>query len=174
MTTQGPLHTDVNRYRYGDINPVDTKPIDTAVVILKGDLVFRDAADSDKYKSSQSIVGIAGAGPATLAAAQELFHDTFLGPASHRSRVGDVLPIVCGTSGVYEYECASATFNMGDLVGIAVDPVTPANIDRQRVIGVATPNLAIGRVVKDYTANTTTVLVEIMSTLYNGGAQAAA
>lgn len=174
MSTQGPLQTDVNRYRYGDVSPVETTAIDTAVEILKGDLVFKDLADADKYKSSQSIVGIGGAGPATLAAAQELFHDSFLGPSEHRSRVGDTLPIVCSTSGVYEYECASAQFGMGDLVGIAVDAVTPANIDRQRVVAVATPNLAIGRVVKDYTANTLTVLVEVSSTLYKGGPQAAA
>lgn len=174
MSTQGPLHTDVNRYRYGDIKPVDTKAIDTAVIILKGDLVYRDALDADKYKSSQSILDIGGAGPATLAAAQELFHDTFLGPAEHRSLAGEVLPIVAGTAGVYEYECEAATFNLGDLVGIALDPVVPANIDRQRVVAVATPNLAIGRVVKDYPANTDTVLVEVLSSLYAGGPQAIA
>lgn len=174
MSTQGPLQTDVNRYRYGDVQPIETTPIDTAVTILKGDLVFKDLADANKYKSSQSIIDIGGAGPATLAAAQELFHDTFLGPAEHRSLEGEVLPIVCSAAGVYEYECEAAQFAMGDLVGIALDPADPTAIDRQRVVSVATPNLAIGRVVKDYTADTLTVYVQIVSTLYKGGPQAAA
>jgi hypothetical protein len=155
---------DQMRWRYGDTNPVITKPIASATVIEIGDLVEM-APNGDVAPAS------AHAWNTNLATTQDEFQDTFLGVATQRSRVGDVDPIRVATSGVFEFDCASATFELGTLVGPAKQ--TGNALESQKVVALSTgnENKAIGRVAKRYGASTTRVLVEIFSTIMRGGPQ---
>lgn len=156
--------SDNMRWRHGEQNPVMTKAIDTATVIEIGDLVQASSgtvipADDHTWNTD-------------TATTQEEFHDLFLGVAQQRSRSGDTAPIRVATSGVFEFTCAAATFEIGALVGPA--KASGNALEPQKVVAVATPNLAIGRVAKRYGSNTTTVLVEIDSVVQRGGPRAAA
>lgn len=149
------------RYRYGDSRPVVSAAVVTDTVIEIGDLVTSTPANAGAVTWDTN-----------LATTQEAFHDVFLGVANQQSRDGDTAAIRVATSGVYEFDCAAATFNLGDLVGPAKQ--SGNLLEPQKVVAVATPNLAIGRVVKKYGSNTTKVLVEIDSTVVRAGPRAMA
>jgi len=149
---------------YGEPNPVVSKEVATATVIEVGDLV---SAAAGVIENAADLTW-----NTNLATTQEDFHDIFLGVACERSRNGDVSALKVNTSGVHEFDCAAATFEIGDLVGPADSG--SSTLMSQKVVAVATANLAIGRVAKRYGSNTTKVLVEIFSTVMHGGAQAMA
>lgn len=153
--------SDNMRWRYGDTKPVESKAVASAVVIEIGDLVESASSGSAVTPADDHTWNT------NLATTQEEFHDRFLGVATQRSRNGDDDPIVVATAGVFEFECAAATFEQGALVGPAKQSGNA--LENQKVVGVASANLAIGRVVKPYTSNTTKVLVEIVSTVVRGG-----
>ncbi len=77
------------------------------------------------------------------------------------------------TTGVFELDCAAATFEVGDLVG-AVENGGGTALEDQKGVGVATPNLAIGRCAKRENPAATSVYVDVVSTVLRGGPQAAA
>lgn len=149
------------RYRYGDAKPVVSPPVVSATVVEIGDLVTNTPAPASAVAWASSIAGT-----------QEAFHDVFLGVAAQRSRNGDTDSVRVNTTGVHEFDCQSATFALGALVGPAKQAGNA--IESQKVVAVATPNLAVGRIAKAYPTATTKVLVEIDSTLMNGGPQAPA
>ncbi len=156
--------SNIMRWRYGETWPV-MLPVDSTTVIEIGDLVYLDTDDA-KPASSQADQG-------TEAANQELFHDKFAGIAMQASRSGDTQPIRVATAGVFEFDCVSATFEVGKLVG--ADENAGGNaLERQVVAPVATANLAIGRCAKRVNPATTRVLVDIVSTVGRGGPQDAA
>lgn len=156
---------DTFRYRYGETNPVQ-QAIDSATVVELGDLIYV-ATGKALPASSQADLG-------TLAQNQEGFHDAFLGVSNARSRAGDTADISVATSGVFEFDCASASFAVGDLVGPAGTGSGGAvGVANQTVVAVATPNLAIGRVARAGTS-VTKVLVAVDSTLMTGGPRAMA
>jgi hypothetical protein len=62
---------------------------------------------------------------------------------------------------VYEADCASATFEIGDLVGVISSGAAAAAISDQSVVAVARKNLAIGFVVARYATATTKVRVQL-------------
>lgn len=66
-------------------------------------------------------------------------------------------------SGVFEFDTASASYNVGDLVGPA--KASGNTLEPQKVAAVANEYLACGRVV-EATSSQTTVLVEIMTKLF--------
>jgi len=154
----------VTRYRYGEPNPV-VAAVDEATVVEISDAV---------YLSSGEVLPASTAAlwDTDTATTQEALHDAFLGIAAQRSRDSDEADLRINTSGRYEFDCDAATFELGDLVGLA--KATGDNLESQKVVAVATENLAIGRIAKQYSSNTTRVLVEVMSTLMTGGAQAPA
>ncbi len=152
---------DVMRWRYGDTSPVSA-PVDSATVIEIGDLVYLETDDA-RPATSQADLG-------TEAQNQEGFHDKFLGVAMQASRNGDTAPIRVATTGVFEFISASATYELGALVGL----VGATTLADQEVKAVATENLAIGRVAKRVNPAGTTVLVDIVSTVMRGGPQAMA
>lgn len=152
---------------HGEATPRMTKAVASASVINIGELVFEDSGASDVPKAAADITWNTNIGTT-----QEDFHDQFKGVAAQRSRSGDTDPIRVNTTGVHIFNCASATFAAGDLVGPAKD--TGNALLSDTVVAVATANLAIGRVTKHYTSNTTRVEVEIVGTLDHGGPQAAA
>lgn len=156
---------DVFRYRYGQDNPVMCA-VDSATVIEIGDLVYLDTDDVKPF-SAQADLG-------TEAQNQEGVHDKFAGVALQRSRAGDTDPIRVATSGVFEFDCASANFEVGGLVGSAgTGSGAAVGVANQTVKTVATENLAVGRVARRGTA-LTSVLVAIESTVMRGGPQAMA
>ena len=153
--------TNTMRWRYGDTSPV-MLPVDSTTVIEIGDLLYLDVDDA-KPASAQADQG-------TKAANQELFHDKFAGVAMQASRNGDTQPIRVATAGVFEFDCVSATFEVGKLIG--VDENTAGTLlEDQITIGVATSNLAIGRCAKRVSPAGTRVLVDIVSTMQRGGPQ---
>lgn len=154
---------NVMRWRYGETSPV-MMPVDEDTTIEIGDLLYLETDDA-RPASDMTPGG-------SLAATQEAFHDNFIGVAMQCSPAGSTDPIRVATSGVFEFDCASATFDVGVLVG-GHDAGT-GDLDDQKVDEVTTPNLAIGRCVKQVAPEGTKVLVDIVSTLLKGGPQAAA
>ncbi|MCH7751221.1 MAG: hypothetical protein IH898_03575 [Planctomycetes bacterium] len=152
------------RWRYGETNPI-MMPVLDGYIIEIGDLVYLDSG------SAKAAAAIADQG--TLVANQEALHDQFLGVAMQASPAASTEPIRVATTGVFEFDCASATFEMGDLLG-AREEATGTELDNQYLVGVATPNLAVGRCTKRVNPAGTKVLVDTVSTVLRGGPQAAA
>lgn len=151
------------KHVYGEPELV-TVAVDSAVVVDKGELVYQatdDARPADALAWSTNLAGT-----------QEAFHDAFLGVAAASSRDGDTDPINVATRGRFEFDCAAATFQLGALVGPADSGSD--TLMTTKVVAVATANLAIGRVAKQYSSNTTRVIVDVVSTVMHGGPQAAA
>src|SRR3972149_4143422 len=97
--------SDKMRWRYGDTNPV-IAAVDADTVIEIGDLVYQETDDA-RPASSQADQG-------TKEANQTLFASKFLGVAMQRSRAGETAPIRVAATGVFEFDCPSGTFEMGD------------------------------------------------------------
>ena len=150
------------RWRYGDTNPV-LLPVESATVIEIGDLIYLDT-DNAKPASVQSDEG-------TAAANQQLFHDTFVGVAMQASPDGETQSIRVATTGVFEFDCASAEIEVGDLLGPTENGAGTALVN-QSVVGVAAVNAALGRCAKRVVPAGTRVLVDIVSCVLRGGPQA--
>ncbi|MGA7700475.1 MAG: hypothetical protein WCB27_12760 [Thermoguttaceae bacterium] len=101
--------SDKMRWRYGDTNPV-VAAVDSGTVIEIGDLVLLNTDDA-RPASMQAVQG-------TKAATQAAFAAIFLGVAMQRSRSGETAPIRVATTGVFEFDCASGTFELGDMVSL--------------------------------------------------------
>ncbi len=148
------------RYLYGDTAPVNATCA-TAQAVSVGDLVAL---------SSNTLVRAADTTWDTdLATTQTDFVALpFLGVAmqTKTANVARVFgngvdnQVVVATAGVFEFDCASATFHQGDLVGPAKD--TGNNILSQKVVGVSALTKAIGVVTEDGTS-VTRVKVRLLS-----------
>jgi len=154
------------RWRYGDTNPV-VLAVASATVIEIGDLVYLDSGTA----KPASILTYGG----SLAATQEAFHDKFAGIAMQQSRAGDTQDIRVATTGVFEFACASATFEVGARIGVD-DNAGGTALLNQQVIGVAAanPELSVGYCAKRVNPAGTTLLVDIVSTVSHAGPQAVA
>ncbi len=152
------------RWRYGDTNPVRL-PVDSATVIEIGDLVYLDTDDA-KPASAQADGG-------SLAANQEALHDNFVGVAMQCSVNGETLPIRIATTGVFEFDCASGTFELGELLG-PVENIAGNVLEDQIVTSVAAANLSIGRCARRVASDDTRVFVDVVSSVMKGGVQVAA
>lgn len=152
------------RWRYGDTRPV-MLPVDSATVIEIGDVVYLDT-DDVKPASSQTDGG-------TLGTNQETLHDNFVGIAMQASGDGDVADLRVATAGVFELDCAAATFEVGDLVGASENAGGTA-LEDQKAVAVAGENLAIGRCAMRESTASTSVYVDIVGTVTHGGVQAKA
>jgi hypothetical protein len=150
---------DKMRWRYGDTNPV-IAAVDEATVIEIGDLVYQEVDDA-RPASSQLDQG-------SEATNQELFVTSFLGVAMQRSRSGETTPVRVATTGVFEFDCPSGTFELGDLVGPDENAAGDALLNQQ-VTQVTEGKLAVGRVTKRQIVAATSVLVDIRSTVMTGG-----
>jgi hypothetical protein len=153
------------RWRYGETNPV-VLPVDSAKVIEIGDLVY---LDTTAKPASALTYG------ASLAATQEAFHDKFAGVAMQQSRNGDTQEIRVATTGVFEYACASATFEVGARVGVDDNAGATALLNQQVIaVNAANPELSIGYCAKRLPSAGTSVLVDVVSTVSHAGPQAVA
>lgn len=153
---------NINRHKAGVTNPV-TAAVDSATVIEIGDNLY---LDTDDVKPASSL-----AAGSSLAATQETFHDSYIGIAAQQSQAGDTDPIRVDTEGDHEFPCDSATFEIGDYIGLAESSAFA--VEDQKVVKVASANLAIGRCSRRGTS-VTKVFVRIFSTVMLGGPQAAA
>jgi hypothetical protein len=87
-----------------------------------------------------------------------------------RSRGGDTAPIRVATTGVFEFDCPSGTFELGDLIGADENSAGIALLN-QTVAKVSASRYAIGRVAKRQPTAGTAVLVDIRSTVMTGGVE---
>ncbi len=131
-----------------------------ATVIEIGDILWQDTSNA------KPAAMLADSG--NLATNQAALVAEFLGVAMARSRAGETTPVRVATSGVFELDCPSETFELGDLMGVASG--TPGcTLLNQQAIKVSASRLAIGRVAKRQPVATTSVLVDIRSTVMTGG-----
>jgi len=151
------------RWRYGDTNPVMI-PVDSATVIEIGDLVYMET-DDVRPASEQADGG-------SETANQQTFHGKFAGVAMQSSPAGLAVPIRVATSGVFDFDCGTATFEVGDLVA-PDENAGGTGLENQTVVGVAAEGQAIGRCAKRVNPAGSRVLVDIVSTVLHGGPQAA-
>lgn len=143
-----------NVQRYRKSGKTLRMPVDSAVVVEIGDMIYMATDDARPAGSFTYVTG-------DLAGTQANFAAKFLGVAQEASPSGDTYEITIAKSGVFEFACASATFEYGDLVG-PDDNATPDALLDQQVIGIGeNGNGAIGRVAKRYGSATTSVLVEL-------------
>ena len=152
--------SDNYRYRYGETNPV-RQTFDTTVAIAIGDLIY--VASNKIYPASHYTWNT------NLATTQQGISAVFLGVAAQRYDGSNVNgygikdgQIRVDTQGIFEFACASASFNVGDLVGIDTDG--SSHLLSQQVVAVGAMNEAIGRVVEDVTSGTS-VKIYIFSPL---------
>jgi hypothetical protein len=148
------------RWRYGDTNPV-LVPVASSTIIEIGDLVM--------LSGGAALPASELADTGTEAGNQEGFHDLFIGVAMQQSRSGDTAPIRVATTGVFEFDCLSASLALGAFIGVDEEG-TGTELTNQVVASVATANLAIGRADKATTSESS-VLVRIVGTVNLGGPQ---
>lgn len=149
------------RYRHGDTNPVQMV-VESATVIEIGDLIYQDATPGEALPADEQ----SDAGSAI--SNQDLFKQSFVGVAAQSSRSGDTEDIRVNTSGVYEYPCASATFDIFDYIGPAENDGADG-LENQKVVEVAVATAAIARVHRSEAVAVTKVLIDIKSTKASGG-----
>lgn len=149
------------RWRYVDTRLV-VAAVDSATVIEIGDLLWQgDSAETPGCKSAY---------PAMLLKASDLqteFAWKFLGVAMQRSRNEETASIHVETTGVFEFDCPSATFELGDLVGAHENTAGDALLNQQ-VARVGDSRLAIGRVAKREPSAVTSVFIDIRSRVMTG------
>lgn len=147
------------RWRYGDPSPV-VAAADANSTIEIGDLVWLDgpvAKPAEKFNP--------GANPSET---RRGFAAKFLGVAMQQNPGGESRPIRVATTGVFEFDCSSSTFELGDWVGVAIQQENGRPLS-QRLGKVASAVEAIGRVAKRSPSPTEKVLVDICSTIMKGG-----
>ena len=156
--------SDKMRWRYGDTNPV-VAAVDAAQIIEIGDLLYQ-VTDDARAASTQGDQG-------TEAANQRLFAKRFLGVAMQMHRSGDTVGIRVATTGIFEFSCPSTAFELGDLIGVCgyEADFDVYSLRNQEVAKVDASRLAIGRVAKREPSPTTSVLVDIRSTIMTGGVE---
>ena len=151
--------SDKMRWRYGDTNPV-VAAVDSATVIEIGDLLYQETDDA-RPASALPDEGSVGAN-------QQVFTGAFLGVAMQRSRAGDTSPVRVATTGVFEFDCPSSTFELGALVGVDQN-AGGDGLSSQQVAAVASASQAIGRVARRVPEAAGSVLIDIRSTVMTGG-----
>lgn len=149
------------RWRYGDTNPV-VLPVDESDGVEIGDLVYLDSGEA-KPASVQEDQGSSSLNAETL-------HDNFVGVAMQASPSGTASSIRIATTGVFEFDCDTATHGLGALLSAASN-VAGTTLFNQKVAPAASIGAAIGRCAKQVSVASTRVLVDIVSTVMRGGPQ---
>lgn len=137
-------------------------PKSGSVAIEQGDLLAYDATNHVAYPASSE------AWVTNLATTQANFADKFVGVAVTAAPSG-TNEVAVATDGVFEYACASATFEAGATVGPADSGAS--SLEDQKVVAAVVAS-AIGMVVKYYGSNTTSVLLRVASKLKPANANA--
>ncbi len=148
------------RYLRGDTNPIRV-PVASADVIEIGDVVVRDASDSNTYIDATD----AAYWDTDEATTKGNLKDEFVGIALQASASGETEPIAVATSGVFEFPAESDTYLLGKGVGLEKD--TGNNLKLSFVD--ATDALAFARVAKQEDSAATTIEAEIFSSVARQG-----
>lgn len=131
-----------------------TYPVTAATTFAKGEML---AVASNAVKSFTTLSDVG-----TKAQNQAAAHDVFVGVANVAVTSGTPTSIQVATAGTFTFDCASATFNVGDMVTpIGTGAADAVGVSATSVEVTTNPALAIGRVVKKYASATTRVQVEI-------------
>ena len=151
------------RWRYGDTNPV-MLPVSSDTEIEIGDLIILSTSEA---KPASSITD-----QGTLLLNQSALKSDFVGVAMQASLAGSTASIRVATSGVFEFDCGAATYAIGTLIG-GTENAAGDQLLNQRVEEASSINGTLGRCAKDAADTPTTrLLVDIVSTVMKGGAQA--
>lgn len=151
----------VSQYFYGGTNPT-IATVATAKAVAVGDLC--GMSSGTLVKASDTTWNT------DLATTQSDFRALFLGVSGQQkdanvarvfgNATDNVIRIDAG--GVFQFDCASATFEVGDFVGPAKQSGNA--LEDQKVVKVSTETTAIGRVVERGTS-ITRVKIQILSVL---------
>jgi hypothetical protein len=151
----------VSQYQFGGTNPT-IATVATAKAVAVGDIVGMSSGTLVKASDETW--------DTNLATTQTNFVTKFLGVSGQQKDANvarvfgnasdNVIRIDAG--GVFEFDCASATFEVGDLVGCAKQSGNA--LEDQKVVAVASEALAIGRVTQRGTS-ITRVKIQILSKL---------
>jgi len=144
--------SDHMRFLRADSKEMYWVPVASATVIEIGDLVWLNGSNVEPATT------IAHATSATQT--KQDFADAFAGVAMEASADGQTYKVGVATEGVFLFDCAAATFDVWDLISIVATGTT-AVADAQTVVGGAAAAEAIGVAARYYSANTTSVEVEI-------------
>ena len=136
-------------------------PVASATVIEVGDLLWWDSSTNTVKPASDFTYG------ASLEATQRAFKAKFVGVAMDRSRSGDTTDVQVNAAGIVEFVCASATFDIGDLIGVD-DNAGGDTLTDQQVIAVTDPSLALGKVNKREGSAVTTIEFELFPVAFHG------
>jgi len=140
------------RYRYGDESP-RLFAVDGDTVVEIGDLLWLDTDDA-KPASDLSW-------NTDLATTQADFAAKFAGVAMEASPSGESEDIRVATTGVFEFDCDAATFEVGDGVNCAKQSGNA--LEDQKVVVVTSH--PIGKVARREPSSSTTALVEIRASV---------
>jgi len=143
------------RWLHGDAAHV-LAPVASATVIEIGDLVF--------YDTNTTKPAVMQTNQSTKELNQSTFAGKFLGVAMQASPAGSAGSIRVATAGVFEYNCPSTAFELGNYVGIGVKSGN-TGLENQVLEKVTASNAAIGRISRREATATTTVQVQLKSTI---------
>lgn len=157
-----------SQYLYGDTNPYSL-PVGSSQVVSVGDLIVEDGSGNAIRASDVTW-------NTSLAQTQADMVAKYVGVAAQAKRSTDAKPygnssavLRVDTTGVFIFDCASATFKVGDRVGAAKD--TGNALLNQTVVAVSDDAHAIGHVVEAGTS-ITRVKVRLLSFLAPAARQA--
>ncbi len=138
----------IQRHRYGSQGIV-VMPVASATVVEVGDMVGEDGSGNVLTAAQETW-------NTTLLITQNDFKAVFVGVAIEASAAGEVRDIAVATEGIFEMDCASATFDIMDTVG---PDENPSSLLADQEVEAAVIASALGEVVRDYAVATTRVLV---------------
>lgn len=150
------------RLRSGQVHLAKVR-VDSATVIEKSDLVY---LDTDDVKPASSFTW-----NTDLPTTQAAFAAVFLGVAHEQSASGDVDPISVDLSpdAVYEFDVASGTYEVGDVLS-PDEAAGGSQLTDQQLESVASGTLGIARSTEFKAVTSTTLRVMLASAYYAGSA----
>lgn len=146
------------RFRSGQVQLRKVR-VDAETVIEAGDLVWLDGDDAKPAADFPW--------DTNLATTQAAFAAVFLGVAHQQSQAGDTEPISVdvGPHSVYEFDVASAAYELGDALGPDESSSTLMN---QQLEGVGNATAAIARAA-EYTPGSQSTLRVTLASAYSSG-----
>ena len=146
------------RWVHGDTTHV-LAPVASSTVIEIGDLLYYDT-NTAKPAAMQT----PGSNKST---SQSNFAAKFLGVAMQASPAGSTMPIRVVTDGVFEFDCTSNLFELGNIVGID-ETAGRLSLENQKLDKATAVGGAIGRVCRREGTATTSVQVQLRSVVMHG------
>ena len=146
------------RFRSGQVQ-LHRVRVDSATVIEVGDLVFLDGDDA---KPASDFTWTTD-----LATTQAAFAASFLGIAHQQSAAGDTddVSVDVSPTSVYEFDAASATYELGDALG---SDELSSTLESQKLEAVGSTSLGVARAAEYKAAASTRLRVTFASAYHCG------